>query len=51
MAKGEFYEVYLDEVLMLNFVRYALPEGRFGLMVEQGEAEFSDLLAFDLDVD
>ena len=51
VAKGEFYEVYLDEVLMLNFVRYALPEGRFGLMVEQGEAEFSDLLALDLDVD
>jgi beta-fructofuranosidase len=50
VAKGKFYEVYLDDVLMFNFVRYALPEGHFGLMVENGEAEFSDLLALGLDV-
>ena len=40
----------LDDVLMLNFVRYALPEGRFGLMVEQGEAAFSHLTALALDI-
>jgi len=50
VVKGEFYEIYLDDVLMINCVRYALPEGTFGLMVEMGEAEFSDLLALDLDI-
>jgi len=50
VAKGEFYEVYLDDVLMLNFVRYALPEGRFGLIVEKGKAAFTDLQALALEL-
>lgn len=50
VAKGEFYEIYLDDVLMINCVRYALPEGHFGLVVEKAEAEFRDFAAVGLDI-
>jgi beta-fructofuranosidase len=43
VAKHPFYEVYLDDVLMISCVRYEHPTGRMGLLVEQGSAEFADL--------
>lgn len=50
VVKGEFYELYLDDVLLINCVRYALPDGHFGLVVEKGEAVFTHLSARALDV-
>ncbi len=48
IAKGDFFEVYLDDVLVLNFVRYQPPKGRLGLFVEAGEGTFSNLRAASL---
>ncbi len=50
IAKGEFFEVYLDDALVLNFVRYQPLKGRFGLYVEGGEGTFSNLRAVSLKV-
>ena len=50
IAKGEFFEVYLDDALVLNFVRYQPPKGRLGLYMEQGEGTFSHLRAMSLNV-
>ena len=50
IAKAEFFEVYLDDALVLNFVRYQPPKGRFGLYLEAGEGTFSDLRAVSLKV-
>ena len=43
MASGEFIEVYLDEVLLLQVLRYRLGGGQIGLLVDRGTAEFRDL--------
>ncbi|HEY1618293.1 MAG TPA: hypothetical protein VGG25_11770 [Streptosporangiaceae bacterium] len=48
VAKWPFYEIYLDDVLLINCVRYDLPSGRFGLIVEEGTAEFDSLEIQDL---
>jgi beta-fructofuranosidase len=48
VAKEEFFEVYLDDQLILNFVRYEPPRGRFGFYVEAGEGTFSNVRAMDL---
>jgi beta-fructofuranosidase len=40
---GPFVEAYLDDVLVINAVRYALPAGRFALFVERAEARFADV--------
>jgi len=50
ISKAEFFEVYLDDALALNFVRYQPAKGRFGLYVEAGEGSFSDLRAVGLKV-
>ncbi len=50
IAKGEFFEVYLDDALVLNFVRYQPPKGRFGLYVEAGAGTFANLRAMSLKV-
>ncbi len=43
VTKWPFYEVYVDEMLLINCVRYDLPSGRFGLIVEEGRADFDSL--------
>ena len=43
LASGEFIEVYLDEVLLLQVLRYRLGCGQIGLLVDRGTAEFRDL--------
>jgi len=48
IAKGEFFEVYLDGVLMLNFVRYQPAKGRLGFFIEGGKGMFSRVRAVDL---
>jgi hypothetical protein len=48
VVKWPFYEIYLDDVLLINCVRYDLPSGRFGLIVEEGAAEFDSLEIQDL---
>ena len=50
IAKGEFFEVYLDDVLVLNFVRYEPPKGRLGLFIEAGDGTFSNVRAVSLKV-
>lgn len=43
VASGPFYEVYLDEILLINCVRYGMRSGATGLFVEQGTARFDSL--------
>ena len=50
VAKGEFYEVYVDDVMVLNFVRYRPIDGRFGLLVDSGKAAFREIEAVSLNV-
>jgi beta-fructofuranosidase len=50
VCKGTFYEVYVDEVLLINCVRYSRPDGELGLIVEQGEAVFQNLNVIGLAV-
>ena len=50
VAKGEFFEVYVDNVLVLNFVRYRPADGRFGLFVEQARATFQEVEAVSLNI-
>lgn len=50
IAKREFFEVYIDDALVLNFVRYDPLKGRFGVFVEAGEGMFSNLRAVSLKV-
>ena len=50
MAKAEFFEVYLDDVLLLNLVRYQPEKGTFGLFLEKGQGRFSNIRATDLQV-
>lgn len=42
VARFPFYEIYLDDVLMMSCSRYEHPEGRFGILVEQGSGSFAD---------
>ena len=51
VAKAQFFEVYLDGDLVLNFVRYQPARGRFGLYIEAGRGTFSDVRAVDLKLD
>jgi sucrose-6-phosphate hydrolase SacC (GH32 family) len=48
VAKQEFFEVYLNDELILNFVRYQPTKGRFGLYVEAGKGIFSAVRAVSL---
>lgn len=50
VAKKEFCEVYLDNALVLNFVRYQPVKGRIGLYIEAGEGSFSNIKAVSLTV-
>lgn len=48
ISKGDFFEVYLDDVLVLNFVRYQPANGRLGFYIEAGEGSFSKISATSL---
>lgn len=48
IAKAEFFEVYLDDDLVLNFVRYQPAKGRLGLFIEAGEGSFAKVRAMKL---
>ena len=48
VVKWPFYEIYLDDLLLINCVRYEWPSGRFGLIVEEGIAAFDSLEIWDL---
>jgi hypothetical protein len=50
VARREFYEVYVDDELMVQLVRYEPRSGRFGLFIEDGRAAVTDLLARELDL-
>lgn len=48
VAKSEFIEAYVDDVLLLNFVRYQPRRGKFGLFVEAGFGTFANLRAVSI---
>lgn len=48
VAKSEFFEVYLNDELILNFVRYLPAKGRLGFYVEEGQGVFSNVRAVEL---
>lgn len=48
IAKSEFFEAYVDDILLLNFVHYQPQRGRFGLYIEAGEGSFSALKAVSI---
>ncbi len=50
ITKSEFCEVYVDDVLLLNFVRYQPQSGRLGLYIEAGRGTFKQLSAFSIRV-
>jgi hypothetical protein len=50
VAKAEFFEVYLDDVLLLNLVRYQPEKGAFGLFLEKGKGRFSNIRVTELHV-
>jgi len=43
IAKAEFCEVYVDDHLILQFVRYRPKKGRSGLYIESGDGTFTNL--------
>jgi hypothetical protein len=43
LAKAEFIEVYLDEALILSYVRYQPSSGPLGLYIEAGQGTFANL--------
>jgi len=43
VAKWPFYEVYVDDLLLINCVRYDMPAGQTGFLVEEGSADFESL--------
>ncbi len=51
LANREFIEVYIDDVLVLQFVCHFTPEGRFGLLVDRGAARFTNISARELVID
>ena len=51
VAWGPQIEVYLDDVLLLQFARDATKEGQLGLFVDRGRAAFSDIVAHSLNVE
>jgi hypothetical protein len=48
VASHPFYEIYLDDVLLLSCCRYDPREGAFGLLVEEGTGVFTHLEAREL---
>jgi len=51
IAWGPQIEVYLDDVLLMQFARYATKEWQLGLFVDRGQANFSDIVAHGLNVE
>lgn len=50
LAAEEFIEVYIDEILVLQFVTYFKPGKNLALMVDRCEATFENIGAWELDV-
>jgi beta-fructofuranosidase len=48
VAKSEFFEAYVDDILLLNFVRYRPQTGQFGLYIEAGHGSFTQLNAVSI---
>lgn len=48
VGNGIFIEVFVDDVLVLQFVWYGAPAGRLGLIVDRGAARFTELEAVAL---
>lgn len=49
LAAGEFIEVYIDEILVLQFVTYFKPGKNLALIVDRSEASFENIGAWELD--
>jgi hypothetical protein len=43
VGNGEFVEVFVDEVLVLQLVWYGERSGHVGLLVDRGQATFENL--------
>jgi hypothetical protein len=43
VGNGEFVEVFVDDVLVLQLVWYGERSGHLGLLVDRGEATFENL--------
>ena len=50
VAKNEYLEFYVDDVLVMQNVFYASPEGFLGLVVDRGKARFEDIRACRLEI-
>ncbi len=50
IANDKFIEVYVDEVLLLQFVWYFSFEGRFGLLTDRADTRFERICARRLDI-
>lgn len=48
VALGEFFNVYIDDVLCLQLHHPELSSGKFGLFVEEGHASFTEIEAMSL---
>ncbi|MFT4145030.1 MAG: hypothetical protein QM644_11300 [Mobilitalea sp.] len=50
IGNDKFIEVYVDSVLMLQFVWYFSLEGRFGLLIDRAEGRFDNISAQRLEI-
>lgn len=50
VSKGIFYEVFVDEILILHTTSYYARNGYLGLFLDRGEAEFKKLRIDELDI-
>jgi hypothetical protein len=51
VANDKFIEVYIDEVLYLQFVFYFSDSGRFGLLLDRAEGNFANISARELNIE
>jgi hypothetical protein len=49
VSRGEFHEVYIDDVLWQQVTRDSNTKGYFGLYVENGSAVFKDIVILSLE--
>ncbi len=50
IGNDKFIEVYMNSVLILQFVWYFASEGRFGLLLDRAEGNFREIYARELDL-